>query len=116
MTSAPSELADRGLICFRIHLPPVRDGPTQILNGSFGSVSIAASGRHDTIPDSDTDRSLAVGSRTGRKRTRHLSKRYVRAEVGYILLRYCPPTSNNALVICPSEQHRTASTSTSNTF
>ena len=34
----------------------------------------------------------------------------------YILLRYCPPTSNSALVICPSEQQRTASTSTSNTF
>ena len=26
--------------------------------------------------------------------------------------RYCPPTSNNAFVICPSEQQRTASIST----
>jgi hypothetical protein len=34
----------------------------------------------------------------------------------YILRRYCPPTSNSALVICPSEQTRTASISTSNTF
>ena len=34
----------------------------------------------------------------------------------YIFLRYCPPTSNNAFVICPSEQTRTASISTSNTF
>lgn len=34
----------------------------------------------------------------------------------YMLLRYCPPTSNNAFVICPSEQTRTTSTSTSNTF
>ena len=34
----------------------------------------------------------------------------------YMLRRYCPPTSNSALVICPSEQQRTASTSTSNTF
>ena len=34
----------------------------------------------------------------------------------YMLLRYCPPTSNNAPVICPSEQTRTASISTSNTF
>ena len=34
----------------------------------------------------------------------------------YILRRYCPPTSNSALVICPSEQQRTASISTSNTL
>ena len=34
----------------------------------------------------------------------------------YILRRYCPPTSNSALVICPSEQTRTASISTPNTF
>ena len=34
----------------------------------------------------------------------------------YIFLRYCPPTSNSAFVICPSEQTRTASISTSNTF
>ena len=34
----------------------------------------------------------------------------------YMLRRYCPPTSNSALVIWPSEQQRTASTSTSNTF
>ena len=27
----------------------------------------------------------------------------------YIFLRYCPPTSNSALVICPNEQTRTAS-------
>lgn len=35
---------------------------------------------------------------------------------GYILRRYCPPTSNKALVICPSEHTRTASISTSNTL
>lgn len=34
----------------------------------------------------------------------------------YMLLRYCPPTSNNAFVICPSEHTRTASISTANTF
>ena len=34
----------------------------------------------------------------------------------YILRRYCPPTSNSAFVICPSEQTRTASISTSKTF
>jgi len=34
----------------------------------------------------------------------------------HIFLRYCPPTSNNAVVICPSEQQRTASTSTANRF
>ncbi len=34
----------------------------------------------------------------------------------YILLRYRPRTSNSALAICPSEQQRTASMSTSNTF
>lgn len=34
----------------------------------------------------------------------------------YIDRRYCPPTSNSALVICPSEHTRTASISTSNTF
>ena len=34
----------------------------------------------------------------------------------HILRRYCPPTSNSALVICPSEQTRTASISTSNTL
>src|SRR5262245_40104072 len=34
----------------------------------------------------------------------------------YMLRRYCPPTSNSACVICPSEQTRTASISTSNTF
>ena len=34
----------------------------------------------------------------------------------YMLRRYCPPTSNNALVICPNEHTRTASISTSNTF
>lgn len=34
----------------------------------------------------------------------------------YILRRYCPPTSNSACVICPSEQTRTASISTANTF
>eukprot|EP01031_Cornospumella_fuschlensis_P047284 gene47284-57916_t len=33
-----------------------------------------------------------------------------------MLRRYCPPTSNSALVICPSEQTRTASISTSNTL
>src|SRR5881409_3381184 len=33
-----------------------------------------------------------------------------------MLRRYCPPTSNSALVICPSEHTRTASTSTSNTL
>lgn len=33
-----------------------------------------------------------------------------------MLRRYCPPTSNNALLICPSEQMRTASTSTSKTL
>ena len=33
-----------------------------------------------------------------------------------MLRRYCPPTSNNAFVICPSEQTRTASISTSNTL
>ena len=34
----------------------------------------------------------------------------------HILRRYCPPTSNSAFVICPSEQTRTASISTSNTL
>jgi hypothetical protein len=34
----------------------------------------------------------------------------------YMLRRYCPPTSNSAFVICPSEQQRTASISTSNTL
>ena len=34
----------------------------------------------------------------------------------YMLRRYWPPTSNSACVICPSEQTRTASISTSNTF
>ena len=36
--------------------------------------------------------------------------------VGYMLRRYCPPTSNSAFVICPSEQPRTASISTANTL
>jgi hypothetical protein len=39
-----------------------------------------------------------------------------RAVPNYMLRRYCPPTSNNASVICPSEQQRTASISTSNTL
>ena len=34
----------------------------------------------------------------------------------YMLRRYCPPTSNSAFVICPSEHTRTASIRTSNTF
>src|SRR6266481_9147439 len=34
----------------------------------------------------------------------------------YMLLRYCPPTSNNASVIWPSEQKRTAFTSSANTL
>src|SRR5690606_33969417 len=34
----------------------------------------------------------------------------------HMLRRYCPPTSNNALVICPSEQRRRASISTSQTL
>ena len=34
----------------------------------------------------------------------------------HMLRRYCPPTSNSASVIWPSEQQRTASISTSNTF
>ena len=34
----------------------------------------------------------------------------------HMLRRYCPPTSNSALVICPSEHTRTASISTSNTL
>jgi hypothetical protein len=34
----------------------------------------------------------------------------------YMLRRYCPPTSNSAFVICPSEHTRTASISTSNTL
>ena len=34
----------------------------------------------------------------------------------YMLRRYWPPTSNSACVICPSEQTRTASISTANTF
>ena len=36
--------------------------------------------------------------------------------VNHIFRRYCPPTSNSALVICPSEQTRTASISISNTL
>ena len=35
---------------------------------------------------------------------------------GHMLRRYWPPTSNNARVICPSEQQRTASINTSNTL
>src|SRR5262245_28454137 len=35
---------------------------------------------------------------------------------GYMLRRYCPPTSNNADVIWPSEQQRTAAISTANTL
>ena len=50
-----------------------------------------------------TIRSPATVSASGRKRT-------------YIFRRYCPPTSNSAFVICPSEQTRTASISTSNTL
>ena len=34
----------------------------------------------------------------------------------YMLRRYCPPTSNSASVICPSEHTRTASISTSKTL
>src|SRR6185436_13188135 len=34
----------------------------------------------------------------------------------YMLRRYCPPTSNSACVICPSEHTRTASIRTANTF
>ncbi len=34
----------------------------------------------------------------------------------HMLRRYCPPTSNSAFVICPSEHTRTASISTSNTL
>jgi hypothetical protein len=34
----------------------------------------------------------------------------------YMLRRYCPPTSNKALVICPSEQQRTACIRTSKTL
>ena len=34
----------------------------------------------------------------------------------YILLRYCPPTSNSASVICPSEQTFTASISSAKTL
>jgi len=34
----------------------------------------------------------------------------------HMLRRYCPPTSNSACVICPSEQTRTASIRTANTF
>ena len=33
-----------------------------------------------------------------------------------MLRRYCPPTSNSAFVIWPSEQQRTASISTSKTL
>lgn len=38
------------------------------------------------------------------------------AWLSYILRLYCPPTSNNAVVICPSEQTRAASMSLANTF
>ena len=34
----------------------------------------------------------------------------------YMLRRYCPPTSNRAWVMCPSEHVRTASISTANTL
>ena len=34
----------------------------------------------------------------------------------YMLRRYCPPTSYKAFEICPSEQQRTASIITANTF
>jgi len=34
----------------------------------------------------------------------------------YMLRRYCPPTSNRALVICPRLQQRTASISTAKTL
>src|SRR6185503_11575999 len=34
----------------------------------------------------------------------------------YMDRRYCPPTSNSACVICPSEHTRTASISTAKTF
>src|SRR5712692_6599250 len=39
-----------------------------------------------------------------------------RPRLCYMLLRYCPPTSNNASVIWPSEQERTAFTSSANTL
>ena len=42
--------------------------------------------------------------------------RAVRPPVFHMLRRYCPPTSNSAFVICPSEHTRTASISTSNTL
>ncbi len=38
------------------------------------------------------------------------------AAQAYIFRRYCPPTSNSALVIWPSEQTRTASIRRANTF
>ena len=47
---------------------------------------------------------------------RSVDKALTRAKRAYMFRRYCPPTSNNELVICPSEQTRTASISTSNTF
>jgi hypothetical protein len=40
----------------------------------------------------------------------------VRSHSAYILRLSCPSTSNSAFVICPSEQTRTASISTSNTL
>ena len=43
-------------------------------------------------------------------------KSMARLPSAYMLRRYCPPTSNSASVICPSEQQRTASISTSNTL
>ena len=38
------------------------------------------------------------------------------ADDNYMLRRYCPPTSNSALVICPNEQTRTAVIENKNVF
>ena len=38
------------------------------------------------------------------------------SSANYIFRRYCPPTSNSALVICPNEHTRTASINTAKTF
>ena len=62
-----------------------------------------------------------VASGAGKKSAADVAIERTESGVGhrrspYMLRRYWPPTSNNAFVICPSEQTRTASISTSNTL
>ena len=83
---------------------------------SLIGVAVAPEGEAgSSAPPPQPDRK-ATSARLAVQRRATSAETFVGQAMRYMFLRYCPPTSNSASVICPSEHTRTASTSTSNTL